>query len=529
VKLRAATFVLLLASVLQHAGGQSAGGQPAGIQPAAAQPAGAQPAATDDQGTVAAIERTLIEVIHRAEPSVVAVARLAPAQQSLLAPRAGDLFADLRQQSAANEPNIVAAGVIIDPAGLILTEYLAIREGEQHTITTVDGKIYPATIKAADPRSGLAILAISAPASPLKRASATTDKAQQSTQFHAISFGDASQLRKGQFVISIGNPYAIRSDGEPTASWGIVTNLARKAPAGANLNDAPGPNGDYRTTLHHLGTLIQTDAKLGWSAGGGALINLRGELIGLTTTVATIAGHEQPAGYAIPIDETTRRIIDTLKQGREAEYGLLGIGFQPANPAAAGAANAGATVQQVYPGSPAARAGLQTNDVITQVAGQSVSDVDRLQLTVSRLVPSQKVPIDYVRGGHAATAQVTLSKLAVAGKKIVTDRPPGWRGIRVDYALALDAATLSEKSAAGALDPEGCVVVTDVAQDSPAWQAGVRPGMFISHVGDKRVTTPDEFRAAMQDAGRGVSVRLTQPIRGSNDSGGTDLEIPLTE
>jgi S1-C subfamily serine protease len=496
VALRTAIIVLLLANVLQRAG--------------------AQPTAptSGDENTVAAIERTLVDVIHRAEPSVVAVARSAPTQQSLLAPQGKDLFADLRQQTAAVEPNTVAAGVIIDPVGLVLTAYLAVREGEQHSITTIDGKTYPATIKAADPRSGLAVLAIAAPGA-------------KSATFQPLSFGDASQLRKGQFVITIGNPYAIRSDGEPTASWGIVTNLARKAPAGANLNDAPGPNGDYRTTLHHLGTLIQTDAKLGWSAGGGALINLRGELVGLTTTVAAIAGHEQPAGYAIPIDETIRRIIDTLKQGREVEYGLLGIGFQQTDfGVAAGAATVGATVQQVYPGSPAARAGLQTNDVITRIAGQQVGDVDRLQLTVSRLLPSQKVPIEYVRGGHAASAQVTLSKLAISGKKIVTDQPPSWRGIRVDYALALDAATLAEQSAAGAIDTEGCVVVADVAQDSPAQTAGVRTGMFISHVDDKRVTTPEEFRAAAQNTNQNVSIRLTQPIQRSNESGGRDLTIP---
>ncbi|HEY4233235.1 MAG TPA: PDZ domain-containing protein [Lacipirellulaceae bacterium] len=505
--LRTAIFVLISTILTTASPLQRAGAQPS------APSAPNNPAA--DQATVAAIERTLVEVIHHAEPSVVAVARSAPQQQSLLAPHADDIFTDLRQQPVTGEPSTVAAGVIIDAAGLVLTEYLAVREGEQNTITTIDGKTYAATIKAADPRSGLAVLSIVA--------------AADNKRFHAITFGDASQLRKGQFVIAIGNPYAIRSDGEPTASWGIVTNLARKAPPGINLNDAPGPNNDYRTTLHHLGTLIQTDAKLGWSAGGGALVNLRGELVGLTTTVATIAGHEQPAGYAIPMDETIRRIIDTLKQGQEVEYGLLGIGFQTGNTAATGTATAGAVVQQVYPGSPAARAGLQAGDVITQIAGQPVNDVDRLQLLVSRLLPSQQVTIDYLRGNHPATAQASLSKLAVPGKKVVTDRPPSWRGIRVDYALALDAATLAEQLAAGALDPAGCVVVSDVAQNSSAWNAGVRPGMFISHVGDQRVTTPGEFRDAVQNADENVNLRLTQPIRSPNDGGGRDLEIPPTQ
>ena len=139
------------------------------------------------------------------------------------------------------------------------------------------------------------------------------------------------------------------------------------------------------------------------------------------------------------------------------------------------------------------------------------------------------MPIEYLRGGHSATTQVILSKLAVPGNKIVTDRPPNWRGIRVDYALAFNAVTLAEQSATGAIDPEGCVAVADVVQDSPAWQAGVRSGMFISHVGDRRVTTPDEFRKAVENANEKVSLRLTQPIRGLNENGGRDIEIQPTQ
>src|SRR5262249_8580139 len=255
----------------------------------------------------------------------VAIGRTPP--QQLAGTNDRDTFAPFRDNaSSENAPLTVGAGVIIDRSGLILTHYLAVHEGDQHTVTTIDRTTYAATIRAADPRSGLAVLAVDPKARPLQRAGVQL-RAAAPDSFPAIKLGDAPTVRKGQFVIAIGNPFAIQSDGQPTASWGIVTNLARKAPAGTNLNDAPGPAGDYRTTLHHLGTLIQTDAKLGFSASGGALLHLRGELIGLTTNAATIAGHEQPAGYAIPINAATRRIIDTLKQGREVEYGMLGVGF----------------------------------------------------------------------------------------------------------------------------------------------------------------------------------------------------------
>jgi serine protease Do len=241
---------------------------------------------------------------------------------------------------------------------------------------------------------------------------------------------------------------------------------------------------------------------------------MRGELIGLTTTAATIAGHEQPAGYAIPIDATTRRIIDTLKQGREVEYGMLGVGFGQLASEPANIKGSRLTLVQVFAGGPAARAGLATGDIVTRVADQPVDDVDSVQLAVSNLPPSTKTKIDYVHGGQPATTSVTLAKLAVAGKKIASVRPAAWRGIRVDFATALEAAELTQAASSGAIDPEGCVLVAEVEEKSAAWNAGVRKGMFISQVGGKRVTTPAEFQAAAKTVGDKLDIRLTQGLVG---------------
>jgi serine protease Do len=460
---------------------------------------------------IVAIEQTLVDAIARAEPSVVAISRSSTAQPDQRALIIDDLFGGLRGDAATDAtPNVVAAGVIIDPAGLVLTQYLAVQEGDAHTITTTDGRVLPVTIRAADPRSGLAILAINAPVSQLQR-SGETPTAQQPS-LPAIRFGDAAKLRKGQFVIAIGNPYAVASDGQPTASWGIVTNVARKAPPNSNFNNAPGPLGDYRTTLHHLGTLIQTDAKLGWSAGGGALVNLQGELVGLTTTAATIAGHEQPAGYAIPINGTFRRIIEVLKDGREVEYGMLGVSFDTRLQPTANS-HSQVAIADVFPGSPADRAGLARGDVVIRIGDTPVNDFDAIQLAVSAKPPSSLSTIEYERGGRTATADVKLAKLAVAGKVIATVRPDVWRGIRVDYATALDAAAWMTAIESKAYDPEGCVLVAEVKQNSPAWKAGVRPGMFISHAGGRRVSTPEEFREAVPKLGNELDIQLTQPLQ----------------
>jgi serine protease Do len=139
------------------------------------------------------------------------------------------------------------------------------------------------------------------------------------------------------------------------------------------------------------------------------------------------------------------------------------------------------------------------------------------------LPPSTTTTIEYERGGRAATATVTLAKLAVAGKIIATARPDAWRGIRVDYATALDATQLAQAISSGAYDADGCVLVTEVEPQSPAWRAGVRPGMFISHVGGKRVSTPEEFRtAASKLHADKLDIRLTQPAVPVDDAGPRD-------
>jgi S1-C subfamily serine protease len=470
----------------------------------------------DAAGALAAVEQAVVDLIARTEPSVVAISRAAPRPAEPNAPALGDVFGELRRNSRADSAAIVGAGVIIDGDGLVLTQYLAVRQGDQHVVTTIDGKRYSATIRGADPRSGLAVLAIEPAASPLQRAG---DRAKATPgSFRPLPLGDATTLRKGNFVVAFGNPYSIVSDAQPTASWGIITNLARKAPSGTNFNDAPGPFNDHRTSLHHLGTLIQTDARLGWNAGGGALVNLRGELVGLTTTAATIAGHEQPAGYAIPINALMRRIIDTLLDGREVEYGMLGVAFGQFV-VEAGGARSRLRIAQVYPGGPAARGGLRAGDVIQRVGDQPVDDVDAVQLAISALPPAATTTIVYQRDGRPATATVTLAKLAVAGKTIASVEPSPWHGMRVDYATTLDAAQFAQAIASGAYDPAGCVLITAVEPQSEAWRAGVRPGMFVSHVGRQRVSAPEEFRAA---AGKvpndAFDIRLTQPLPPNENS-----------
>ncbi|HTU27464.1 MAG TPA: trypsin-like peptidase domain-containing protein, partial [Pirellulales bacterium] len=318
----------------------------------------------------AAMESVLTSAIANAEKSVVAIARVRKVDRDdIVSPL--ELRADgfgrfqITQDHLPGDPEFIpneyASGVVIDRRGLILTNFHVLGEESNLYVTTVDHRIFPAKIWAADSRSDLAVLAVEA------------------TDLVPIQFGDASNLKKGQFVVVLGNPYAIARDGQASASWGIIANLERKAPP---QTDEPPASG--RNTLHQYGTLIQTDARLNLGTSGGALLNLKGEMIGLTTSQAAIAGYEQAAGYAVPLDDTFRRVVETLKQGREVEYGFLGVAPRNLREADLAAGRHGVLVHSVVEGTPAKRYGLEVGDIITQVDDQPIFDADGLVLQVGK-------------------------------------------------------------------------------------------------------------------------------------------------
>jgi S1-C subfamily serine protease len=429
----------------------------------------------------AAIESALVDTIAKTEKSVVAITRVdadESAQQRSVTLEAipGGGLRPVQSPRSPSDPEFVpdafATGVVVDRHGLVLTYYHALRLKSQHFVTTPDRRVYAARIKAADPRSDLAILEIEA------------------DNLTPIRFGDGGGLKKGQIVVALGNPYGIARDGQASASWGIVSNLSRKAPP---------ESGDSRSTgrdkLYHFGTLIQTDAKLNLGTSGGALANLHGEMVGLTTSLAAAAGYEQAAGYAVPVDETFRRVVDTLKEGREVEYGFLGVMPENLKDSEVLRGTHGARISMVQEGSPAYRAGLKAADVVTRVNDQAVVDADSLMLEVGRLPVETNVQLTVQRDDRERKIPVELAKYPVRGAKIATVRPPAWRGLRVDYPTALPDSP--RRLAFEQFSPDGCVVVTEVEKDSPAAAAKLQVGTYITRVAGTPVHTPREFRAAL--------------------------------
>lgn len=409
-----------------------------------------------------ALEEAMQEAIKRAEPSIACI----------LVSRADDpTTIDLANPDRV--PESYGSGVVIDEKGLILTNRHVVLNATALYVRLPGGKGGRAEIHAADWRSDLAVLRL-----------------LDARVLPAIKMGDGGAVRKGQFVLSLANPFAVGfRDGSPSASWGILSNLRRRAPGN--------PKEEERDkTLHEYGTLLQTDARLNLGCSGGALIDLKGELIGLTTATAAIVGGETPGGYAIPLDAGMRRIIEVLKRGEEVEYGFLGIGFPQKRDLPRGQ---GMSVNSVVAGSPAAAAGLRPGDVILKLNGTPINDPDDLFLTVGTHLAGSRVDLE-VRSlnGTVRVLPVTLAKFHLPekmGKVIASKRPPAPGGLRVDWTSIL-AQRVGTGLFGGAI-PAG-VVIREVQTNSAADRVRLQPDKVITHVNGRAVSMPAEFYREME-------------------------------
>ena len=152
---------------------------------------------------------------------------------------------------------------------------------------------------------------------------------------------------------------------------------------------------------------------------GGAVINLKGELVGLTTTAESPAGFDSQAGYAIPMDRLVRRVVETLKEGKEVEYGLLGIKSPDRSN----------RVSEVTRHSPADMGNVQVNDEIIAVNGEPVTDFDSLILAVNAHAAGEMIRLKILRFDDVIERTLVLSKYPVDGEVIFTNRPQSWRGL----------------------------------------------------------------------------------------------------
>ncbi len=486
----------------------------------------------DGLATARALEQSFVTIIARAENSVVSIARIRKPSATAEPPRANAFgFGDrdgLPDSRNPNDPDFVpndfGTGIVITHESdkskrFILTNYHVVRDGPAATQPPVptdvslfvrfsDRRGYYARIVAADPRSDLAVLDIDFDQLGIGPDDLTP-----------IPFGSADSIRRVQFVIALGNPYAIGRDGSSSASWGMISNIARR-PAPARSATDPASRG--RETMHHFGTLLQTDTRLSLGTSGGPLLNLNGELVGVTTSLAALDGYEKSVGYAIPIDRSMRRVIEALTDGYEVEYGFLGIHTGNVLPERMRELSgdfrqpSAVRVVDVIMNSPASSGGLLPNDVILKVEGAPVFDQYDLMRSVGQLSPGTytRLRVWRERSRRELTLTVNLGKWPVHDEENIiatAQRYPSWRGLLVDYPTGRNKYLPYPKSYHDA------VVITQIDTGTNATPDLPRVGEFISHVittqGKIPIRTPAEFHRAVRGEDGDVTLQLLDERR----------------
>ncbi|MBI5169856.1 MAG: Do family serine endopeptidase [Candidatus Eisenbacteria bacterium] len=360
------------------------------------------------------------------------------------------------------------SGFLIDPNGRIITNNHVVANADEITVTLNDRRQFKAKVVGADPETDVAVIQVDGKNLPF------------------LPLGDSDKLRVGDWAIAIGNPLG---ELRGSVTVGIVSAQGR-----TNLNIFGGTP-EYQD-------FIQTDASINFGNSGGPLCNIRGEVIGINTAINTSG---QGIGFAVPIN-LARHVAEQLVAHGTVKRSMLGVMLAEMTPEMAEgfglAGQQGVLIQQVMDNSPAARAGLERNDIIVEYQGQPVSDMQKLRLKVADTPSGTKVNLVVIRDGKRMPFAVTLKdkddRTAAAQPEAPQDDKAALGGLTV--------RTLREKIDSG-------VMVTDVEDGSPADERGLQPGDIIEQVGQTPVKDEETFTRLMnaqKRAGRPAVLFVTR-------------------
>ncbi len=256
------------------------------------------------------------------------------------------------------------SGFVTDTNGHIVTNQHVVDGAESITVTFWNGETHSATLVGSDASTDTAVIKVDAPASLL----------------HPLTLGDSKAVQVGDGVVAIGSPFGL----EETVTAGIVSALHRQmtAPNNFTIDDS-----------------IQTDAAINHGNSGGPLLNMQGQVIGITAQIESDSGGNDGVGFAVP-SNTARAIATKLVATGKVEHAYLGVSL--------GSSTNGVSLKSICPGAPAAKAGLRVDDVITFFAGKKASSVDALRFAVDAKHPGDIVTVTFRRDGKTKTAKVTL-------------------------------------------------------------------------------------------------------------------------
>jgi serine protease Do len=360
----------------------------------------------------------------------------------------------MQQQQQPSFEHGLGSGVIISPDGYIVTNNHVVAGAVNISVTMSNRDIYPAKLIGADPLTDLAVIKI------------------EGHDFPSIPWGDSSKLEPGQLVLAFGNPYGFRF----SVTRGIISAL-----------DRGNPDSDRRKP----GEFIQTDAAINPGNSGGALVDARGELIGINTFLYSPTGAFSGMGFAIPTKIAEPTVTALIRDGK-VSHGYIGISIEDVTPDSAKFFDVkkavGAVVSDVTPDSPGGKAGLKTGDVITEFNGKPVSDAGELQMETSQKQPGDTIQLSVVRDGKTLNVPVTLDSMNGGHEQEVAQNGSGkgrWGLGLADLSPDVRQQVEAPASVHGAL-------IQSVREGSPADNAGLQRGDIIVSVNRKPVASASD-------------------------------------
>jgi len=401
---------------------------------------------------------SLAPMLEKVTPAVVNINVAGNRQVRQRVPDAFQQFfgqGELRQQQPFRG---LGSGVIIDAKkGYVVTNSHVINQADEIQVTLKDGRTFDAKKIGEDPESDIALLQI---------------KAENLTE---LAIADSDALRVGDFTIAIGNPFGLGQ----TVTSGIVSALGR-----SGLN------------IEKYEDFIQTDAAINSGNSGGALVNVKGELIGINTAILGPNGGNIGIGFAIPANMMKNLVTQIIEHG-EVRRGALGIEGSNLNAELAKSmnvkANTGVFVGRVTPDSGAAKAGVKAGDVITSVNGRNIQSIEELRAKVGTLGAGAEVKLGIAREDKQLTVNVKLTSADQAQTSAETLHP-----------MLAGAQFANGKT----LDGNEGIVITDIANGSPATRLGLQKDDVIVGIGRTRVKNITELRTVLEKAKGVIAVQL---------------------
>lgn len=413
---------------------------------------------------------SLAPVLKEAMPAIVNVA----VQGVILTPVEDDNGSSNNQQPPAEKPKkfqSIGSGVIIDPTnGLILTNDHVIRNATLITVTLNDGRRLKAKLIGGDSETDVAVLKIDA------------------KNLKSLRIGDSDAAQVGDFVIAIGNPFGLNSFGNSqSATFGIISAMKR-----SDLN------------IEGVENFIQTDAAINPGNSGGALVNTKGELIGINTAILSPYGGNVGIGFAIPINMAKDVVRQLVKFG-SVHRGLMGIFVQHLTPELAQAMGypedfQGALVAQVNEESPAEKAGLKAGDIITQINNTKITQATQVKITISLLRVGSDARISIVRDGKPMVLSAVVTDTKEHEQKLQSMNP-------FLYGLALKNFEQDSPLHGNVVG----VQVVGASENSAGWRAGLRPGDIIVGANKQTVRSVKDLQTT---AAKEKTQLLVQVLRG---------------